>query len=231
MPEISDIRARLAAVREKRGYLMPHHGLLAIAAPSVLAAYDAAYTAIALDDRVLSHHDREFVWLAVLGTTDEALATHHIAKFRAAGGTDDGISQAFAACAWAVGGQAHDFAAREWARQTLPWDAKAAYIAGIARLAPRRLVHLAQCAVQTCRARWRLLEWQIEAAYADGVPETEIAEALTLAMFPGSIPHFAKACGVWRGLIASGVIAASAPFREWADLPGQGGFDEVSAAS
>jgi len=226
-----DVKARLDGVRAKRGYLLPHHGLLALTAPSVLAGYDAAYSAIALDDRVLSHHDREFVWLAVLAGTDESLATHHIAKFRAAGGTDAEIGQAFAACAWAIGGQAHDFAARDWARQTMPWDAKTAYIAGIARLDPRRLVHLAQCAVQTCRARWRLLEWQIEAAYADAVPEAEIAEALTIAMFPGSIPHFVEACGVWQRLIAAGKVNASAPFREWATMPGQGGFDEASGAA
>jgi alkylhydroperoxidase/carboxymuconolactone decarboxylase family protein YurZ len=225
---MDEVTARLEAVREKRGYLLPHHGLLALTAPGVLAGYDAAYSAIALDDRVLSHHDREFVWLAVLAATDEAIATHHIAKFRAAGGSDEGIGQALAACAWAVGGQAHDFVARDWARQALPWDAKTAYIAGIAKLVPRRLVHLAQCAVQTCRARWRLLEWQIEAAYADAVPEPEIAEALTIAMFPGSIPNFVVACGVWQRMIADGRVAASAPFRHWATMPGQGGFDEAS---
>ncbi len=46
--------------------------------------------------------------------------------------------------------------------------------------------------MQVCRARWRLLEWQIEAAYAAAVPEDEIAEAITLAMFPGSIPRFVE---------------------------------------
>ena len=220
-----DVAARLAEVRAKRGYLLPHHGLLAITAPSVLAGYDAAYTAIALEDKVLSHHDREFVWLAVLAATDEALATHHIAKFRG----DGGIGQAFAAAAWAVGGQVHDFAARDWARQATPFDAKAAYLAGVRVMEPGRLVHLAQCAVQTCRARWRLLEWQIEAAYADGEPEDEIAEALSIAMFPGSVPYFVEACGVWQRMIAARRVVASARFQAWGDMPGQGGFDEVSA--
>jgi hypothetical protein len=164
--------------------------------------------------------------------TDEALATHHIAKFRAAGGDDALIGAAFAAAALAIGAEAFDFAAHRWGAQLAPFDPRAAYldaVAAIAPAAPRRLVHLAQCAVQVCRARWRVLEWQIEAAYADNVPEDEIAEAITLAMFPGSIPRFVEACGVWRGMIAAGRVAASERYKAWAALTGQGGFDEVLA--
>jgi alkylhydroperoxidase/carboxymuconolactone decarboxylase family protein YurZ len=225
---VAALEARLAEVKAKRGYLLPHHGLLALAFPDLLAGYDAAYTAMALADRVLSHHDREFVWLAVLAATDEAMATHHIAKFRAAGGDDRGISAAFAAAAWAIGGAAHDFAARDWARQLLPWDPRAAYLAGARALEPLRLVHLAQCATHVCRGRWRLLEWQIEAAYEDEVPEDEIAEAITIAMFPGSIPRFVEACAVWLRLIREERVRASDRYRAWARLAGQGGFDEAA---
>jgi alkylhydroperoxidase/carboxymuconolactone decarboxylase family protein YurZ len=229
--DLAELESRLAAVKARRGYLLPHHGLMAVAFPDLLAGYDAAYTAVALADRVLSHHDREFVWLAVLAATDEALATHHIAKFRAAGGDDAGISAAFAACTWAIGGAAHDFAARDWARQIAPWEPRAAYLAGARALSPLRLVHLAQSATHVCRGRWRLLEWQIAAAYEDGVPEDEIAEAISIAMFPGSIPRFVEACGVWLGMIARGEVPASPRYRAWARLSGQGGFDEASGIS
>lgn len=223
-----DLERRLQAVREKRGYLLPHHGLMALAFPDLLAGYDAAYTAMALADRVLSHHDREFVWLAVLAATDEALATHHIAKLRAAGGADETIAQAFAACAWAVGAEAYDFAARAWSRQLSPWDARQAYLDGVRRLAPLRLVHLAQCAVLVCRARWQVLGWQLQAAYADAVPEDEIAEAISLAMFPGSVPRFVEACGLWQKLIQDGTLPASPRYLVWARLSGQGGFDQAA---
>ncbi len=219
---MDEMERRLEAVRAKRGFLLPHHGLLAMAFPDLLAGYDAAYTAMALDDRVLSHHDREFVWLSVLGAANELVATHHIAKLRAAGGDDGTIGAAFAACAGAVGAEAYEFAARDWAGALAPWDPKAAYLAGVRRLAPLRLVHLAQCAAHVCRGQYRVLGWQIEAAYADGVPEDEIAEALTLAMFPGSVPRFVRACGVWRGLIADGVVAASAGYRAWAAMSQEG---------
>jgi alkylhydroperoxidase/carboxymuconolactone decarboxylase family protein YurZ len=223
-----ELSERLKAVRAKRGYLLPHHGLMALAFPELLAGYDAAYTALALSDRYLSHHDREFVWLAVLAATDEALATHHIAKFRAAGATDEGIGQAFAAAAWAIGAEAHDFAARSWARQLMPFDPKSAYLDGLRRLAPLRLVHLAGAAVQVCRARWRVLGWHLEAAYADGVAEDDLAEALSIPMFPGSVPRFVEACGIWRDMIAAGALPASPRYRAWAALSGQGGYDEAA---
>ena len=225
------LEERLAAVRAKRGYLLPHHGLMALAFPSLLAGYDAAYTALALEDRVLSHHDREFVWLAVLAATDERVATHHITKFRAAGGTDAMIGAAFAAGALAIGAEAFDFAARDWARQLAPFDPRAAYLDTLARVAPAapmRLVHLAGLAVQVCRARWRPFAWHLEAAYADSVPEEDMAEAISLAMFPGSVPRFVEACAEWRRLIAEGALPASPRFQAWARLTGQGGHDEAT---
>ena len=93
---------------------------------------------------------------------------------------------------------------------------------------PIRLAHLAVAAVHTCKAAWEALEWQIIAAYADGVPEAELAEALSLTMFPGSVPYFVEAARVWRELIVAGKVQASADFRAWAALAGQGGYDEAS---
>jgi len=227
-PDPTELEDRLRAVRAKRGYLLPHHGLMAMAFPDLLAGYDAAYTALALQDRILSHHDREFVWVAVLAATDEALATHHIAKLRAAGGTDATLGQAFAAAAWALGGEAHDFAARAWSRQLLPWDPRAAFLDGLRALQPPRLALLAACAVQVCRARWRLLGWCLHAAYDAGLPEDEVAEAISLAMFPGSVPRFVEACAVWQRMILSDALPASPRYLAWARLTGQGGYDEAS---
>jgi hypothetical protein len=48
-----DIAQRLAELKAKRGYLLAHHGLLAVAAPRLLAAYDALYTELALEARDL----------------------------------------------------------------------------------------------------------------------------------------------------------------------------------
>ena len=229
---LAELEARLREVRAKRGYLLPHHGLMALAFPKLLAGYDAAYTALALDDRVLSRHDRVFVWRGVVAATDERVATLHIAQFRAAGGTDATIGAAFAAAALAIGAEAFDFAARDWSKQLAPYDPKESYVATLRRVAPDapiRLVHLTGLAVQVCRARWRPFAWHLEAAYADAVQEDEMAEAISLAMFPGSVPYFVEACAEWRRLILEGTLPASDRYQAWARMTGQGGHDEAVA--
>ena len=221
----------LSGIREKRGYLLPHHGLMAITAPALLDAYDKTYSAMALADRVLSHHDREFVWLAILIATNEAIATHHIAKFRAAGGTDEEIEVILTITALALGFESYRFVERNW-REHLPGcQPRALSLASLRRSArdvPMRLVHMATAAVLVCKAGWDAVAMQIVAAYDDEVPELDLAEAVSLTMFPGSVPHFVEAARVWRDLIVEGKVAASAPFREWAEMSGQGGYDEAS---
>lgn len=213
-------------MRDKRGYLLPHHGLMALTAPRLLEAYDAAYTALALDERVLSRHDREFVWLAILIATDEAIATHHVAKFREAGGSDGEVRAALAVAATALGFRAYRFVDAHWRDHLPALDVEAAWGETLARAgggAEPRLVHLAAAAVHACRADWTGLAWQIRAAYAVGVPEADLAEALSLMMFPGSIPHFVEAARVWREMIVADEVPASEAFRAWAHLSGQEG--------
>lgn len=226
-----DLTALLSGIRAKRGYLLPHHGLMAITAPALLEAYDNAYTQLALADRVLSHHDREFVWLAILIATDEAIATHHIPKFQKAGGTDAEIETILAVTALALGFEAYRFVGKHWLPHLPGCNPSDSYLRAL-RLAggevPMRLVHMAAAAVFVCKAGWDALALQIVAAYDDGVPELDLAEAVSLTMFPGSVPHFVEAARVWRELIVKGKVEASPTFREWAQMSGQGGFDEAS---
>ncbi|MCC6007126.1 MAG: carboxymuconolactone decarboxylase family protein, partial [Rhodobacteraceae bacterium] len=169
-----DLAARLEEVRAKRGYLLPHHGLMALTAPDLLQAYDAAYTALALADRVLSHHDREFVWLAILIATDEAIATHHIPKFRAAGGTQAETRAVLSLTATVCGFRAFRFVKDHWAAHFPELDLEAEWrrsVVDAGQGAEARLVHMAACAVQVCNGAWDGLAWQIRAAYDAGVPE------------------------------------------------------------
>lgn len=233
MDPLQGLTEKLEKLREKRGYLLPHHGLLAITSPGLLDAYDATYTALALDDRVLSRHDREFVWLAILIATEEALATHHVAKFREAGGTDAEISSILSLTALALGFKAFRFVERHWLQHLPAMDARQIYLSAVRRSAGEvapRLAHLAVAAVHTCSAAWDALRLQIVAAYQDAVPEEEFAEALSLCMFPGSVPHFVEAARVWRELVNAGEVNASPAFRAWAALSGQGGYDEAAGA-
>lgn len=230
MPDAAEVERRLAEVRAKRGYLLPHHGLLAIAAPGLLKGYDAAYTALALTPRLMHERPKEFIWLAVLTACDEAIATHHIKKFRDAGGTDAEIELAIRLAGFAEGAPRFAFAAEKWGHHLPAYDRARAYRAALDALqagsgVPRGLVEVAMAAVHTTRKGWWELALHIRGAYDEGVPELELAEGISYAMFPGSIPNFVDACGVWQGMVARGEVPASEAFRIWgADAANQSGF-------
>ena len=231
--EAGSVEARLADVKAKRGYLLPHHGLMAVLSPSLLAGYDAAYTALALEHKVLNVHDRETVWLAVLIATDEAIATHHIRKYLDAGGTMQGFAAINRLAATAMGAGAWRFVDAHWVAHLPGYSPEVAYGESIAAAAAGiepRVYWSAACAVHAARGDFELLRWGLRAAYAAQVPEPELGEAISIMMFPGSVPRFVEAAEVWLRMIQSGELAASAPFAAWAALEGQGGFDEASRA-
>jgi len=221
----------LQQVRDKRGYLLPHHGLMAVSMPRLLDAYDELYTTLALTPRQLSRHDHEFVWMGVLIAMDEILGTHHIKRFRDAEGTDEELAAALAITAFAKGCDAYHFVENHWLQHLPEFAPRERYLNTFRQVAGSTalpLAHLTACAVHTCTGNWAALRWQIVAAYADSVDELELAEALSLAMFPGSVPNYVEAAGVWRELIATGEIQASGLFTSWARLSGQGGYDEAT---
>ncbi|MGI9331063.1 MAG: hypothetical protein ACR2QB_10145 [Gammaproteobacteria bacterium] len=229
-PSTDDIGEQLRAIRAKRGYLLPHHGLMAVTEPALLNAYDATYTALTLAERELSRHDHEAVWLAILIATDEALASHHIPKFLEAGGSVQEFDRILSLTAFLKGFGAYRFIEQHW-RDHLPGiDVEQAYLQGFVTAGQGldiRLAHLCAVAVHTCAAAWDALTWHLCAAYHADVPETELAEALSLTMFPGSVPYFVEAAAVWQQLILDERVTPSAAFRAWAEIAGQGGYDEA----
>ena len=237
MPKAAEhVTTLLAGLREKRGYLLPHHGLMAVAAPELLAAYDATYTALTLRDRALTLYEKEIVWLIILVSTGEAIATHHIDRLRSAGGGEAEVAAALAFAAWADGAERHRFVARHWSTHLDGFDAVASYRDGLELLRGHHgtepwILEIGLAAAHQCHRRWEWVEEHLIGAYAAGAREEAIAEGLSLAMFPGGVPNFVDACEVWRGLIGAGKVPASEPFRAWAEMTGQGGFDEASGAS
>ena len=88
----------------------------------------------------------------------------------------------------------------------------------------RGLIEAAMAAVHACLAQWDELGLHIRGAYSAQFPETKLAEALSLVMFPGSVPHFVEAARVWRDLVKSGAVPASPALQLWARID-QSGFD------
>ena len=224
------LRNHLATVREKRGYLLPHHGLMAVSMPELLEAYDTLYTTLTLKDGRLTEREREYVWMAILISSDEAIGTHHIRKYHRAGGNNEELSRIMALTALAKGAEAYQFVDAHWLPHLPEFDPMASYLQAFRQAAgdsPIYSAHMAAAAIYTCIGNWRGLEWQIAAAYDDGIDEFALAEALSLTMFPGGVPNFVEAADVWRKIIADGRVTASADFSTWAEMSGQGGFNEA----
>lgn len=226
-----ELSRRLAPLQAKRGYLLPHHGLLAVTSPHLLQAYDQLYTGIALDHKTLSVRDRELVWLAVLIATDEALATHHIPRFLEGGGRMEEFNAVLQLTASVKGVTAFRFVRDHWSAHVSELDLAQSYRDALERagqpLSPRD-VWMCACAVHAALAHFDWLREALVAAYARGVDELDLAEALSIMMFPGSVPHYVEAAKVWMGLIREGQVQASPAFAAWARMEGQGGYDEAS---
>ncbi|MSO97883.1 MAG: hypothetical protein EXR11_06650 [Rhodospirillaceae bacterium] len=231
-PDPAEAAQRLAAVKAKRGYLLPHHGLMALTAPQLLDGYEACYTALTLVPRTLSEHDREFVWLGVLTSRREHIASQHLIKFLKAGGTLEEVELITRLTALAEGSGAFAFIPDHWQHHLPAFDRKAVYfgmlnsiLAGATKAAKNirpGLIHGALAAIHGCLQRFQELKWHIAECYRLGVPEAELAEAVSYIMFSGSMPYFVETCGVWQQMIRDGELAPSPAFKLWAEMD-QGG--------
>ena len=232
--DVQELERHLEAVRRKRGYLLPHHGLMATALPGMLEDYDRLYTSLALTPRHLDRLDHEVVWLVVLIAVNEALGTHHLARYREAGGDTARLRDIVSLAGFCRGASAWCFVADSWAAHLPDLSPREGYeealLAAAGDLAPPG-AHLGALAAHACASEWRLFDWQLQASYAAGVDESAMAEALSLVAFPGSVPNFARACGAWQTAILAGRVEASEPFRTWAELTGQGGYDEAAGVN
>ncbi len=216
-----DAIKRLEAVKAKRGYLLPHHGLMALTAPQLLDGYDATYTALTLTPRSLSEYEREFVWLGVLISRREHIAAQHLVKFKKAGGTDADVNLAVQLTALAEGAAAFHFISDHWQRHAANYNNKALYFDTLKKIGGsvrEALVHLHLAATHGCLRNTTALQWHIAECYRLKVPEAELAEALSYIMFSGSVPYFIEACGVWLEMIKADQVPASAPFKAWARM-------------
>lgn len=223
----ADALKRLDAVKAKRGYLLPHHGLLALTAPQLLEGYDACYTALTLTPRTLSEADREFVWLGVLMSRREHIASQHLVKFFKAGGTQNDLELAVRLTALAEGSGAFRFISDHWQHHAPTYDGKALYFDSLTQVASTSLLrtglqHLMLAAVHGCLQRVTELKWHIAECYRLEVPEEELAEALSYIMFSGSVPYFIEACGVWQNMIRAEEVKATEPFQRWAEMEQSG---------
>ena len=231
LPSPEELRRRLEELRKSRGFLLPHHGAMAAAMPDLHDAYFVMYRALTLSQRHLDAFEKEFVWLAILIAVEEAIGTHHLDLFFKAGGTQGQAAAAARLVGYAAASRTLSFMAAHWRDHLPDLDAQAAYRDGLDALCAgidvdRGTIELALAAVNAALQRESGLRFHIAGAYAQEVPETKLAEALSLIIWPVGVNHFLDACGLWHDLMATGVVAPSPLFKVWADTPRQGGFDD-----
>jgi len=226
-PSPEQVRARLAEIRAARGgYVLPHHGAMAAALPDLHAAYEVMYRALTLEDRYLSPHVKEVVWLCILVACEEPVGTHHLQRFLTTGGSEAEAAAVIRLGAWAAGARRFATMDAAWAQHLPAVSMAAEYRAGAMALAGGALdegtVRLALLGAQTALDQGWALAAEIEAAYAAGVPEPHMAEAMSLAIWPRGVNPFVRAAEVWLGLMRAGRVAPSAAFKAWAEVSGQG---------
>lgn len=229
--EIAALRARILGIRQARGYLLPHHGAMAVAMPDLQDAYMAMYRSLTLSRRHLGDFEREVIWLAILIAAREEIGTHHVDLFLRAGGTAEQVHHLTRLCALALGADSYQFMDEAWSGIFPGLTGDATYrgdLADLARqgsLAPE-LVHLALAALQAARGHEWGVRAHIAALYAvPRPPEDALAEALSLVIWPTGVNRFLEACGVWLAMMRDGSVDPSPRYRLWADTPEQSGHD------
>lgn len=214
----------LDRMRQARGYLLPHHGLLAQMGDGVVAPYEALYFRLAAAPPTLDPLLREFLWLVILSTIASGTATHHMVRFREAGGSEAGMEVAVRMAALPGLADGFGFAGRSWAVAAPGFDAEAGYRRALPACAglPAEAMALGALLAHACKCNQWGTSLHLRDALA-AVPEGIVLEALGLIIFPAGLPCFVQAAWIWRDLVRAGDVPASAAFQAWAAAAGQDG--------
>ena len=226
MNDDGSLKAKLDAIAATRGYVMAHHGVMALTAPALLDAYDTIFTATKRDFTLMSQFERNLVWIMVVATQQIPLGGHHVKDFIGCGGTIGQVETVAALAAFLVGAKGFNDYAASWQAVAPDLDFDATYrrsITAISRTAdkpiPEGLLEVALAAAQSCRQNWVRVADHIRGAKQAGVADDMLAAGLNIVLLPGGSPVFVQACTVWRELIRTQAVEASDPFRYWAELP------------
>ena len=191
----------LAAMFAKRGYLLPYHRMLAASDPKLLATYDALYTRLTLDERILTSVEKETVWIALIATTREKLAMFHFERAEAAGMSNTAISDALAIAAACESFNALFFgqtAFTKWVPERL---AIKRYIRIFEAARGRTLPATAEIAAAVCHAGLRNangMRIHLQRAFASGATHGQMAEALSYVLLHRGGPTMVDAVACWE---------------------------------
>lgn len=183
----SEGRRVLEAVRRKRGYTLPYHRMLAVAAPELLERYDAFYEALTLAPRVLTPLQRETVWASILAAAREVHGFIHMERALAAGLDEEARSRAVAIAAVCEAHSVIAFAGGHWARWTGESALQRRYLSLFEAArgdTPADLAHLAAVAAMGARRDAAGQALHLAQAFDAGVAREQVCEALSYLLIP-----------------------------------------------
>jgi len=223
-PTPDQVRARLDALPSARGFVLPHHGLMAAALPELHAGHETMDRALTLDPRHLAPLERETVRLAILSACEEPVGTHHLRTFFHAGASEAQALAIFRPAARAAGASRYATLDAAWSARFATTMRDAYRDGARALVAPlaEPVARIALAAIQAANDQARGLALEIEAALAAGATEAQLAEALSSVIRPRGVNRFLRAADAWLGLIRAGRVPASAALAAWAATPDQG---------
>ena len=200
--KIQDDGAKLLdAMHAKRGYLLSYHRMLAASDPQLLANYDALYTRLTLDQRVLTPVERETVWIALITTTREKYAVFHFDRAVQAGMSPDAISDAVALAAACESFSAAHFAQTEFAKWTPESRAMKRYLRMFDAARGRTRPACAEISAVVCHAAHRNAEGMrthLARAFERGASRGQLAEGLSYVLLHRGGPTMIDAVNCWE---------------------------------
>lgn len=185
----------------KRGYLLAYHRLLGESDPGLLAAYDAMYTRLTLDERVLTLEEREIVWVALIAATRETYAKHHLERGIEAGMSNDTISDAMA-----IAAACEAFDALQFGCNAFPaWVQEAPAMQRYVRLIdasrgeiPKAIAEIAAVVCHASRRNAPGMRVHLARAFAFGARPEQLAEALSYILLHRGGPTMIDAAKIWE---------------------------------
>lgn len=191
----------LEAMFAKRGYLLPYHKMLGASDPKLLATYDALYTQLTLDARVLTMAEREIVWIALIATTRERYAAFHFDRGVAAGMTAAQIADSIA-----IAGAIEAFDAMHFCQDAFgKWTGDDASIARYGKMfdtargeLPAAIAEVAAVVCHAARRNAAGMRVHLARAFAAGARREAMAEGLSYVLLHRGGPTMIDAVGCWE---------------------------------
>ena len=191
----------LDAMLAKRGYLLSYHRMLGASDPQLLATYDALYTRLTLDQRVLTPVEREIVWVALIATTREKYAVFHFDRAVVAGMDNAAIGDSVAVAAACEAFDAMHFsqgAFGKWLPGSAAMDRYLRMFDAARGGLPPATADIAAVVCHAGRRNADGMRVHLARAFANGAKREQMAEALAYVLLHRGGPTMIDAVNCWE---------------------------------